>query len=186
MWTGLVWLRIGTGGKLLWIRYWTFGFHKLLANYRVSKKLGISQVVLSSMELVSCAQSEILTCLLAAAIYRQQKVLSHFPVCCWIDWLLMIKKCLIESGPPCICEIELMFLLEHTEFYLGFHGPYWHDKDYKSFTNATILNYCTVLPKCIASIAKVWQLVLEYRIHFSRAIQITIRFSSVQSNNTDQ
>jgi hypothetical protein len=22
---------------------------------------------------------------MAAAIYRQQKVLSHFPVCCWID-----------------------------------------------------------------------------------------------------
>jgi hypothetical protein len=39
---------------------------------------------------------------MAAAIYRQQKVLSHFPVCCWIDWLLMIKNCLIESGPPCI------------------------------------------------------------------------------------
>jgi hypothetical protein len=37
----------------------------------------------------------------AAAIYRQQKVLSHFPVCCWIDWLLMIKNCLIESGSPC-------------------------------------------------------------------------------------
>jgi hypothetical protein len=39
---------------------------------------------------------------MAAAIYRQQKVLSHFPVCCWIDWLLMFKNCLIESGPPCI------------------------------------------------------------------------------------
>jgi hypothetical protein len=38
---------------------------------------------------------------MAAAIYRQQKVLSHFPMCCWIDWLLMIKNCLIESGPPC-------------------------------------------------------------------------------------
>jgi hypothetical protein len=39
---------------------------------------------------------------MAAAIYRQQKVLSNFPVCCWIDWLLMIKNCLIESGPPFI------------------------------------------------------------------------------------
>jgi hypothetical protein len=28
-------------------------------------------------------------------------VLSHFPVCFWIDWLLMIKNCLIESGTPC-------------------------------------------------------------------------------------
>jgi hypothetical protein len=25
-------------------------------------------------------------------------------VCCWIDWLLMIKNCLIESGPPCIVQ----------------------------------------------------------------------------------
>jgi hypothetical protein len=33
MWTGLVWLRIGTGGELLWIRYWTFGFHEMLGNY---------------------------------------------------------------------------------------------------------------------------------------------------------
>jgi hypothetical protein len=45
MWTGLVWLRIGTGEEL--------GFHKMLGNYRVSKELGISRVVLSSMELVS-------------------------------------------------------------------------------------------------------------------------------------
>jgi hypothetical protein len=42
---------------------------------------------------------------MAAATYRQQKVLSHFPVCCWTDWLLMIKNCLIESGPPCISQI---------------------------------------------------------------------------------
>jgi hypothetical protein len=33
MWTGLVWLRIGTGGELLLIRFWTFGFHKMLRNY---------------------------------------------------------------------------------------------------------------------------------------------------------
>jgi hypothetical protein len=50
--TGLVWLRIGTGGEISWIRYWTFEFHKPLGNYRVSKQLGISRVMLSSMELV--------------------------------------------------------------------------------------------------------------------------------------
>jgi hypothetical protein len=54
MWTGLVWLRIGTGGELLRIRYSTFGFHKMLGNYRVSEQLGISRVVLGSMELVIC------------------------------------------------------------------------------------------------------------------------------------
>jgi hypothetical protein len=36
MWTGLVWLRIGTGGELLGIRYSTFGFHEMLENYRVA------------------------------------------------------------------------------------------------------------------------------------------------------
>jgi hypothetical protein len=38
----------------------------------------------------------------------QQKVLSRFPVCCWIDWLLMIKNYLIEFGPPCIIS-ECMY-----------------------------------------------------------------------------
>jgi hypothetical protein len=46
--TGLVWLRIGTGGELVWIRYWTFGFHEMLGNYLVA-----SRVVLSSIEFVS-------------------------------------------------------------------------------------------------------------------------------------
>ena len=27
--TGSIWLRIETGGGLLWIRWWTFGFHKI-------------------------------------------------------------------------------------------------------------------------------------------------------------
>jgi hypothetical protein len=34
---------------------------------------------------------------MAASIYRQQKVLSHFPVCCWIDCLLMIKSCHLST-----------------------------------------------------------------------------------------
>jgi hypothetical protein len=34
--TGLVWLRRGTVGELLWIRYWTFGFHEMLGNYRMA------------------------------------------------------------------------------------------------------------------------------------------------------
>jgi hypothetical protein len=34
--TGLVWLRLGTGGELLSNRYWSFGFHNMLGNYRVA------------------------------------------------------------------------------------------------------------------------------------------------------
>jgi hypothetical protein len=29
VWTGSSWLRIGTGGGHLWMRKWTFGFHKM-------------------------------------------------------------------------------------------------------------------------------------------------------------
>jgi hypothetical protein len=53
MWTGLVLLRIGTGGALLCIRCWTFGFHKMLGFYRVVTQLVDSWVVLSSIELVT-------------------------------------------------------------------------------------------------------------------------------------
>jgi hypothetical protein len=48
----IVWLRTGTGGELLSIQYWNLGLHKMLGNYRVSKQVGISRVVLNSMELV--------------------------------------------------------------------------------------------------------------------------------------
>jgi hypothetical protein len=51
--TGLVWVKIGTSGELLWKRYWTLGIYKLLRNYRVATQLVTSLVVLSSIELVS-------------------------------------------------------------------------------------------------------------------------------------
>jgi hypothetical protein len=36
-----------------WIRYWIFGFHKMLGNYRVASKLFASRVMLSSIQLVT-------------------------------------------------------------------------------------------------------------------------------------
>jgi hypothetical protein len=30
VWTGLIWLTVGTSGGLLWTRWWTFGFHKIV------------------------------------------------------------------------------------------------------------------------------------------------------------
>jgi hypothetical protein len=50
VWAGLVWLRIGTGGELLWIWRWTFGFHEMQRNYRVATQLVASRVVLGSIE----------------------------------------------------------------------------------------------------------------------------------------
>jgi hypothetical protein len=47
MWTGLVWHRIGTGGRPLWILYWTFGFHEMLGNYRVASRVVLSSIRVS-------------------------------------------------------------------------------------------------------------------------------------------
>jgi hypothetical protein len=49
--TGLIWLRTGTGGKLLWIRLWTFGFHKMWRISWVALNVLASQEGLCSMQL---------------------------------------------------------------------------------------------------------------------------------------
>jgi hypothetical protein len=49
MWTGLVWLRIGTNGELLLIRQLTFRSHEMLGNYRVASQLADYRIVLRSI-----------------------------------------------------------------------------------------------------------------------------------------
>jgi hypothetical protein len=49
MWIGLIWLRIGTSGGLLWTRWWTFEFHKMLRISWMAAQLAASQKGLSSM-----------------------------------------------------------------------------------------------------------------------------------------
>jgi hypothetical protein len=48
-WTGSIWLRIGTGGGLLWRRWWTFGFHKMRGISWVAEDVLGSQEGLCSM-----------------------------------------------------------------------------------------------------------------------------------------
>jgi hypothetical protein len=55
VWSGLIRLRIGTSGGLLWTRWWTFGFHKMLGSSWVAAQLAASQDGLSSMKLVAAA-----------------------------------------------------------------------------------------------------------------------------------
>jgi hypothetical protein len=50
MWTGLIWLRIGTSRELFWMRLWHFRFHKMLWKYReVATQLVAPRVVHSSI-----------------------------------------------------------------------------------------------------------------------------------------
>ena len=51
-WTGSIWLRIRTGGGLLWMRKWTFGFHNIRGISWVAEDLLVSEKGLCSMELV--------------------------------------------------------------------------------------------------------------------------------------
>jgi hypothetical protein len=51
-WDGMDWsigLRMGTSGGLLWIRWWTSGFHKMLGSSRVAAQFAASQEGLSCM-----------------------------------------------------------------------------------------------------------------------------------------
>jgi hypothetical protein len=49
VWSGLMWLRIGTSGGFLWTQYWTFGFHKMLGSSWVAAQLAAPQEGLSSV-----------------------------------------------------------------------------------------------------------------------------------------
>jgi hypothetical protein len=46
---GSMWLRIGTGGELMWTRWWTSWFRKILGSSRAAAQLAASQEGLSSM-----------------------------------------------------------------------------------------------------------------------------------------
>jgi hypothetical protein len=48
-WIGLIRLRIGTSGGLLWTRYWTFGLHKMLGSSWGAAQLAAPREGLSSV-----------------------------------------------------------------------------------------------------------------------------------------
>ena len=58
-WNGLIWLKTGTGGGLLWMQQWTFGFHKMGIISWLAEKLLASQEGLCSMELVSSVSQQL-------------------------------------------------------------------------------------------------------------------------------
>jgi hypothetical protein len=61
-WGGVDWivsLRVGTSGELMWMRLWTFGFHKMLGNCQVATQLVASRAVFSSIELELVSYIEI-------------------------------------------------------------------------------------------------------------------------------
>jgi hypothetical protein len=49
VWIGLMWLEIWISGRLLWTRYWTFGFHEMFRSSWVAAQLAAPQEGLSSV-----------------------------------------------------------------------------------------------------------------------------------------
>jgi hypothetical protein len=97
LWTGLLWLRIGTGGELLWTRWWTFGFHKMLGIYRVGTQLVASRMVLSSTELVT-----------SVSTYESQSTR-------WVPFLCFMSCSHVQNPVTCVsidfCNPVYKFLL---------------------------------------------------------------------------
>jgi hypothetical protein len=52
VWTGMVWLRIGATGELLWMLKGTFGFARMPGSSGVAVELAASPIKHSSMQLI--------------------------------------------------------------------------------------------------------------------------------------
>jgi hypothetical protein len=85
-WTGSIWLRIGTGGGLLWMRLWTFGSHKMRGISWVAQDVLASQEGLCSMEWVS-------KYVFIPLLLSERKVLMPIPYVLW--------KCLETWAKDC-------------------------------------------------------------------------------------
>jgi hypothetical protein len=76
-WTGSIWLRTGTGVSLVWMRWWTIGFHKMRGIFWVTQEVLASEEGLCSMETVSILHVNKAAVLLRWNVSCQQNV-SYF------------------------------------------------------------------------------------------------------------
>jgi hypothetical protein len=104
--TGLICLRIGTNGGLLWTWQETFGFHKMLGNSWVASQLAAFQKELSSMESVITVFIFSPNKLASLAWTKSWCVPLNFnpPWCSW-TYLMVHSKAKLKSNadkaPPC-------------------------------------------------------------------------------------
>jgi hypothetical protein len=87
---GSIWLRIGTGGGLMWTRWWTSGFHKMLRSSWVAAQLAASREGLGSSEWVSESQEY--------AYHRLRN--TGIRQCCF-GWLGM-RTCPVAQTQTCL------------------------------------------------------------------------------------
>jgi hypothetical protein len=93
-WGGVDWISL-TQARDRWralsMRYWTFGFHKMLGSYPLSSQLVSSQVVLNSIELVICLQAR--GHQLNMPVYKEKWIVSYcFSTAGWIFFLYLSQN----------------------------------------------------------------------------------------------
>jgi len=103
-WIKAIWLRIGSGGGRLWMRQWTFGFHKMRWIPWLAENQLASQEGLCSMEWVS---NETYKC------SRLQYVLSYTVCVCILGF---VTKVLNNSVLCYIFKIIIQFELSISFF----------------------------------------------------------------------
>jgi hypothetical protein len=77
VWTGLIWLRVGTSEGPLWTQSRTFGLHKLLGSSWVTVQLAASQEGLSSRKLDKFAVPVTVTIPYLKYLLRMRYIIEH-------------------------------------------------------------------------------------------------------------
>ena len=106
-WTGLLWLRVVTGRGLLWVRWWTFGFRKMLGISWLAANQLASQEGLCSMKLVNYLVGYTNMFRLRSCLWRRAASVR----------LLRVPWCNLQYEHT-KCDIEEVILTWLTQWYL--------------------------------------------------------------------
>ena len=115
-WTGLIWLRIGTYGGLLWMHLWNVGLHKMRGISRPAEDLLLSQEGLCCIEFLTYHRSDFSMCL------------RGFKYCFLITMPLLRVFCVFWNCIGTCCMKSLCRFLNFVLFLTGAAGtPRWRE-----------------------------------------------------------
>jgi hypothetical protein len=114
VWTGSIWLGIGTSGGLLWTLWWTFGFHKMLGSSRIASQLAASQEGLSSVSK-----------LMEYAVKIWCKICKEFSLFRALHYIFLPVDCRLQLKYFVFNILELKILLPSCTSYTGINSSGW-------------------------------------------------------------
>jgi hypothetical protein len=145
---GSIWLRIETGGGLMWTRWWTSGFHKMLGSSRAAAQLAASQEGLSSMsewvsELIDGCQPH----LVLRSAFNSDSYQSSITACRWVLTEMVTELQSIRN------LIDIFFIFA-TRFY---QRSLPHDSILRHFIFSHLISvFYLILSRVSVTKARVW------------------------------